>query len=82
MKRENHNRVNYIINEIERLEAILEFMKKSDRDREYGSAYSIKFNDKLTYSLPNNISFSMFDNILQSSIESDLEQYLKQLEEL
>ena len=82
MKRENHNRANYIINEIERLEAILDFMKKSDRDRQYGSPYTIKFNDRLSYSLRGDISFSMFDNVLKSSIESDLEQYLKQLEEL
>jgi hypothetical protein len=82
MKRENQSRVNYIISEIERLEAILDFMKKTERDRMYGSPYSIKFNDKLTYSLRSDISFSMFDNVLQSSIEADLEQYLKQLEEL
>ena len=83
MKRENINKVNYIINEIERLELIQDFLKNNGRDTNYGnSPYSVRFTDKLTYTFPNDLAFSMFDNILKTSIESDLEKLNKQLEDL
>jgi hypothetical protein len=82
MKKERLNEAIMLVNEIERLEKILDFMVKSEKENYFGAPYTIKFNDDLSYRLHNSLSFSMFDNVLRSAIEIELEDYKKRLESI
>lgn len=82
MKKERLNESIMLVNEIERLEKIIDFMDKSERENYFGAPYTIQFNNELSYRLHNSLSFSMFDNILRSAIEIELEDYKRRLESI
>ena len=82
MKKEDLNKAILLSNEIEELEEILAHLKNQKSQGGFGSPFIVQFTNKLTYRFPDNISFSMFDNILKSSIELELEDLKLKLEEL
>jgi len=82
MKREDLDRAIFLINEIEHLEKVLDHIEKCKYDNCFGAPYLVQFTDKLTYRFPDNVAYSMFNNILQSSVEIELEKLNKKLEEL
>ena len=82
MKKERLNEAIMLVNEIERLERIIEFMEKSEKENYFGAPYSIQFNNELSYRLHHSLSLTMFDNVLRSAIEIELEDYKKRLESI
>lgn len=82
MKRDDVGRANYYVGEIEHLEDLLEYMRKHEHDNWGGAYFTVQFNEKLSYRFPDTVSYSMFHNVLKSSIENDLETLNKKLESL
>ena len=82
MERSNLDRAIQIVRNIEHLERILKYVEDNREYSKYGSIFEVKFNNDMSYGFPNNVEYSMFNNVLMSSIESDLEKYNNQLKEL
>jgi hypothetical protein len=83
MKRENLYRAQTIVNRLEYLEKVRDKIHFAHQKKFYGyTGVSIKIDDDLEYTFPDNVEFSMFYNILKSSVEDEIENYNKQLEEL
>ena len=48
----------------------------------FGSPFVVKFANDKEFRIPNNFNLTIFKNIIESSIEIEMEQLTKQLEEL
>jgi hypothetical protein len=81
MERENLDYAIRLVSEIEHLEKISEYIEKNTWDG-FGSCYTIRFSNELSYAFPPTLSQSMFNNVLKTSIESDLERLKNKLKEL
>jgi len=83
MKRENLHAAERIIKMLEHLEKVHQYIETANRNKFMGyTGISIKLDDNLEYMFPENIQFSMFYNILKSSVEDEIDKLNKQLEEL
>lgn len=82
MERHNLDRAIHLVREIEHLENVLVYIEKHKEYKEWGSPYSVRFTNELSYNFPVGIAYSMFDNVLVSSIENDLENLKNKLKEL
>jgi hypothetical protein len=83
MKRENLHAAERIIHMLEHLEKVDRVVEVAYKNKFLGySGIAVKLTDDLEYMFPDNIEFSMFYNILKSSIEGEIEKLNKHLEEL
>lgn len=83
MKRENLYKAERIIKTLEHLEKVYKYIDTANKNTFYGyTGISVKIDDKLEYMFPDNVQFSMFYNILKSSVEDEIDKLNKQLEEL
>ena len=83
MKRENLFKAERIIKMLEHLEKVHQYIETANQNKFMGyTGISVKLDDKLEYMFPDNIQFSMFYNILKSSVEDEMDKLNKQLEEL
>ncbi len=82
MKRENLQKAESIIRMIEHLEEVQNYIQVANENKFMGyTGVTVKLRDKLEYMFPDNIQFSMFYNILKTSVETEIENLNKQLEE-
>ncbi len=82
MERENLDQAINLVRNIEHLENVLEYIKNNKGWEEFGSIYEIRFTEQLYYKFPPNVQHSMMNNIIKTSIESDLERLNAKLKEL
>jgi hypothetical protein len=85
MKRENLFKAERIIRMLEHLEKVHQYIETANANKSTFLGYtgiSVKLDDNLEYMFPDNIHFSMFYNILKSSVEDEMDKLNKQLEEL
>ena len=82
MKRENLQKAESIIRMIEHLEEVQNYIQVANENKFMGyTGVTVKLRDKLEYMFPDNIQFSMFYNIMKTSVETEIENLNKQLEE-
>lgn len=83
MKRENLFKAQRLINMLEHLENVNNYIETAKRNSFLGyTGVTVKLDEKLEYMFPDNVQFSMFYNILKTSVDSEIENLNKQLEEL
>jgi hypothetical protein len=83
MKRENLHAAERIIKTLEHLEHVDRVVEVANKNKFLGySGIAVRLTEDLEYMFPDNIEFSMFYNILKSSIEGEIEKLNKQLEVL
>jgi hypothetical protein len=82
MKRENLQKAESIVRMLEHLEEVKDYIQVANENKYMGyTGVSVKFTDKLQYMFPDNVQFSMFYNILKTSVETEIENWNKLLEE-
>ena len=83
MKRKNLYKAQTIINQLEHLEKVSKAIEEANRSKflDY-TGLTVKLSSTLEYMFPENVEFSMFYNILKSSVENQIDSLNKQLEEL
>ena len=82
MKRENLHKAESIIRMLDHLEEVKDYIQVANENKFMGyTGVSVKLRDKLEYMFPDNIQFSMFYNIMKTSVETEIENLNKQLEE-
>jgi hypothetical protein len=82
MKREDIELARSLVSEIDYLEKVLEYMDKNKHFESHGSMFTVQFTNQLSYNFRPNVQHSMFNNILRSSIEDDLDKAKYKLEQL
>ena len=84
MKRENLHKAESIIRMLDHLEEVKDYIEVAHEHKNTFMGYtgvSVKLTEKLEYMFPDNVQFSMFYNILKTSVEDQIEKLNKQLED-
>ena len=84
MKRENLHKAESIIRLLDHLEEVKDYIEVAHEHKNTFMGYtgvSVKLTEKLEYMFPDNVQFSMFYNILKTSVEDQIEKLNKQLED-
>jgi len=81
MKRENLHKAERIIYMLEHMEKVQKHLEIAKNNKFLGyTGVMVKLSEDLDYMFPDNVEFSMFYNILKSSVDSEIENLNKELE--
>ncbi len=84
MKRENLHKAESIVRMLEHLEKVQNYIEVAHEHKDTFMGYtgvSVKLTEDLEYMFPDNVQFSMFYNILKTSVEDQIEKMNKRLED-